>query len=99
MAEDLPALYAVDFSERERERLAGVSFGEGIYGDLVTEWLLGSDCQGSMERGTRVWLFESEDNQIVGVGSLGVSRRPWPPPRGDYRTVLLIPMFGVTAPF
>jgi len=99
MAEDLPPLYAVDFSESERNRLTAVSFGTDVYGDLVTEWLLGSDVQDSMQRGTKVWLFETEDGEVAGIGSLGVCRRRWPPPHGDHKNLLLIPMFAVAQPY
>jgi L-amino acid N-acyltransferase YncA len=76
MAEGLPPLYAVDFTESERDRLSAVSFGADRYGKLVTEWLLGSDVLDSMQqRGTKVWLFETEDGQVAGIGSLGRCRR------------------------
>ena len=99
MPEDLPPLYAVDFTESERDRLTAVSFGTDRYGELVTEWLLGSDVLDSMQRGTKVWLFETEDGQVAGIGSLGPCRRRWPPPHGDHKNLLLIPMFAVAQPF
>jgi GNAT superfamily N-acetyltransferase len=100
MAEDLPPLYAVDFTESERDRLSAVSFGADRYGKLVTEWLLGSDVLDSMQqRGTKVWLFETEDGQVAGIGSLGRCRRRWPPPHGDHKNLLLIPMLVVAQPF
>ena len=99
MAEDLPPLYAVDFTESERDRLTAVSFGTDRYGELVTEWLLGSDVLDSIQRGTKVWLFETEDGQVAGIGSLGPCRRRWPPPHGDHKNLLLIPMFAVAQPF
>ena len=99
MAEDLPPLYAVDFTESERDRLTAVSFGTDRYGELVAEWLLGSDVLDSMQRGTKVWLFETEDGQVAGIGSLGPCRRRWPPPHGDHKNLLLIPMLAVAQPF
>lgn len=99
MAEDLPPLYAVNFTESERDRLTAVSFGTDRYGELVTEWLLGSDVLDSMQRGTKVWLFETEDGQVAGIGSLGTCRRRWPPPHGHHKNLLLIPMLAVAQPF
>jgi len=99
MAEDLPLLYAVDFTESERDRLTAVSFGTDRYGELVTEWLLGSDVLDSMQRGTKVWLFETEEGQVAGIGSLGPCRRRWPPPHGNHKNLLLIPMLAVAQPF
>jgi hypothetical protein len=51
------------------------------------------------QRGTKVWLFETEDGQVAGIGSLGRCRRRWPPPHGDHKNLLLIPMLAVAQPF
>jgi GNAT superfamily N-acetyltransferase len=52
-----------------------------------------------MKKGTRVWLFETAEKEIVGFGSLGTSRWSWPPPDGSKATITLIPMLGIAERF
>jgi ribosomal protein S18 acetylase RimI-like enzyme len=92
-------LYAVDFTEADQARLAGFSCGDEPWSKHVTEWILGSDVLDSMERGTRVWLFETEQGDIVGFGSVGTSRWKWPPPEGAPTNIVLIPMLGIDVRF
>lgn len=92
-------LYAVEFTEADQARLVGFSCGDELWSRHVTEWILGSDVFDSMKRGTRVWLFETEQGEVVGFGSVGTSERPWPPPRGSKTTVVLIPMLGIDVRF
>jgi hypothetical protein len=73
MADEPQQLYAVEFTEADQARLAGFSCGEELWSRHVTEWILGSDVLESMERGTRVWLFETEQGDVVGFGSIGPS--------------------------
>ena len=60
----------------------------------MAEWILGSDVFDSMGRGTRVWLFETGQGDIVGFGSVGTTVWRWPPPGGTLANILLIPMLG-----
>jgi ribosomal protein S18 acetylase RimI-like enzyme len=92
-------LYAVEFTEADQARLAGFSCGDEVWSKHVTEWILGSDVFDSMKRGTRVWLFETEQGNIVGFGSIGSSVWRWPPPDGTQTNILLIPMLGIDAHF
>ncbi len=88
-------LYAALFTEADQQRLAGFSCGEEAWSRHVSEWIKGSDVLDSMARGTRVWLFETEENEVVGFGSLGISQWRWPPPDGLRTTIALIPMIGI----
>lgn len=92
-------LYAFDFTEADQDRLVGFSCGDDPWSRHVSEWVLGSDVFDSMERGTRVWIFETEDEEIVGFGSVGKSMWRWPPPDGAKTTVILIPMLGIDVRF
>lgn len=76
-------LSAIEFSKAEQARLVGFSCGQQPWERHVTEWILGSDVFDSIQRGTRVWLFETADGQIVGFGSVGTSVWRWPPPDGQ----------------
>lgn len=92
-------LYAVDFTEADQVRLAGFSCGDAIWSRHVAEWIRGSDVLDSMKKGTRVWLFETGEGEIVGFGSIGTTRWRWPPPDGSYTTIVLIPMLGLDVRF
>jgi len=92
-------LYATLFTEADQARLVGFSCGDAMWSRHVGEWILGSDVLDSMKKGTRVWLFETVDGVVVGFGSLGITRRRWPPPSGDYTKVALIPMLGIAEQF
>lgn len=92
-------LYAVPFTEADQARLVGFSCGDESWSRHVGEWLLGSDVLDSMRKGTRVWLFESADGEVIGFGALGVSRWNWPPPDGSKATIALIPMLGMAERF
>lgn len=92
-------LYAVEFTEADQDRLVGFSCGETVWSRHVAEWIRGSDVLDSMQKGTKVWLFETSDGTIVGFGSVGPTRWRWPPPDGEGTSLLLIPMLGVDSRF
>lgn len=92
-------LYTVEFCQADQARLVGFSCGDETWSRHVTEWIRGSDVFSSMEKGTRVWLYEIPEGEIVGFGSLGTSNWRWPPPRGQRTTIVLIPMLGIDTRF
>jgi GNAT superfamily N-acetyltransferase len=49
--------------------------------------------------GTEVWLHWTEQNELVGVSSLGESRWSWPPPKGTKTLINIIPCVGVAKAF
>lgn len=99
MTEHPLQLFAAQFTEADQTRLVGFSCGEEPWSRHVAQWIQGSDVLDSMKRGTRVWLFESTQGEVVGFGSLGTSRWRWPPPNGESTTILLIPMLGIDIRF
>lgn len=93
-------LYVRDFTAADQTHLGDFSCGAEPWSRYVAEWIRGSAVLESMERhGTRVWLYETEAGEIVGFGSLGLTRRRWPPPEGDYTKLVLIPMLGIDQRF
>lgn len=94
-------LHADEFTQGDRSELAHFDCGkEEPWARAATEWLLGSDVWESMEkRGTKVWLYRTGSGVIVGFGSLGITRRRWPPPDGGYTNLLIIPMLGIDRRF
>ena len=90
-------LYADELSEDDRAELLDLSCGDDEpWSRAATEWMLGSEVWSSMQKhGTRVWLYRNHRGVIVGFGSLGTTRRKWPPPSGEYTNLLIIPMLGI----
>jgi GNAT superfamily N-acetyltransferase len=78
----------------------GFSCGEEHWSRHVGEWIRGSDVLDSIsDFGTRVWLFETKDGEIVGFGSVGWCRWRWPLPDGTYTKLVMIPMLGIDEQF
>ena len=93
-------LYADEFTEEDRSELINLDCGEDASGRAATEWLHGSEVTESIKnRATRVWLYRNDAGVLVGFGSLGPSRRRWPPPDGSYSNLLFIPMLGIDIHF
>ena len=92
-------LYAIEFDGPDQARLAGFSCGGEAWSRHVAQWIRGSDVLDSMKKGTKVWLFENADSEIVGFGSLGRTRWRWPLPDGSDTSILLIPMLGLGTRF
>ena len=91
-------LYADEFSEDDLPELVDFDCcgdSDTPWARAADEWLLGSDVWQSKRRGTRVWLYRLGSGVVVGFGSLGMTRRRWPPPDGGYRNLLIIPMLGI----
>jgi hypothetical protein len=91
-------LFADEFTEEDLPELAQFDCcgdSDAPWARAANEWLLGSDVWQSKARGTRVWLYRLATGVVVGFGSLGMTRRRWPPPDGGYRNLLIIPMLGI----
>ena len=87
------------FTEADQEDLVGFSCGDSDVGRACTQWILGSDVLDSMLRGTTVWLYRNQAEEVVGFGSLGPIRWRWPLPDGSYTNLLIIPMLGIDERF
>jgi GNAT superfamily N-acetyltransferase len=89
-------LYADELADDDRAELVHLNCGNEPWSRAATEWLLGSEVWDSIQKhGTRVWLYRNDSDAIVGFGSLGMTRRKWPPLSDDYLNLLIIPMLGV----
>ncbi len=94
-------LYAVPFALEDRELFADFFCGDEPWSLAAAEWICGSGVEKSLTQpGSQVWLYRREsDDQLVGFGSLGRTRRRWPPPSGQYANLLIIPQLAVDARF
>ncbi len=94
-----PVLRVRPFSADLLPEVQGFHCGDEPWQLEVADWLKAStsdDCAIRwLERGTRVWLYTTEEDALVGYGSLGTTTWRWPPPSGPEETVSIIPSFGV----
>lgn len=89
-------LYADDLTEDDRSELVYLDCGDEPWSRAATEWIVGSEVWNSIRKyQTRVWLYRNDAGVIVGFGSLGTTRRRWPPPGGNHANLLIIPMLGI----
>ncbi len=89
-------LYADEITGDDRPDLIHLNCGDESWARAATEWVLGTEVWDSIEKhGTRVWLYRNDKDVIVGFGSLGITRRRWPPPDGGYCNLLIVPMLGI----
>jgi hypothetical protein len=94
-------LYAAAFALEDRELFADFSCGDEPWSLAAAEWIQGDGVEKSVKQhGTQVWLFRRDsDDQLIGFGSLGRTRRRWPPPTGPYINLLIIPQLAVDIRF
>ncbi len=89
-------LHADEFTEDDRSELINLNCGDEPWARAATQWMIGTEVRDSIEKyRTRVWLYRNDQGVIVGFGSLGTTRRRWPPPDGGYTNLLIIPMLGI----
>ncbi len=79
--------------------IQGFTCGNNPWQTIVADWLKGKPQGSSVlesisERGTRVWIYFNEKDEMVGFGSLGRSVWKYPGPRDKLR-LICIPMLGI----
>lgn len=85
---NLPAVRSFDCGDEpwEREVAAWIQGGPGgVLDDL--------------QRGCEVWLYVTDEDGLVGLGSLAASRWQWPLPESPRVPISLIPMVGIQKRF
>ena len=93
-------LFADPFTDADQSAMTGLHCGDEPWARAATAWITGSDVLDSIRNHhTRVWVFRSESNSIVGFASLGPTRWRWPPPDGSYTRLLMVPQLGVCERF
>ncbi len=93
-------LFADELTTGDISGLVDFDCGDEPWAKAATAWITGSDVWASIkERKTRVWLYRNAVDAVVGFGSLGFTRRRWPPPDGGHCNFLFIPMLGMDRTF
>ena len=72
-------LSAEPFSLDKRALIVGFDCGDDSYQKELAEWIAGTDVEESLAKGTKVFLYRDDKGDVVGYGSIGETRRPWPP--------------------
>jgi GNAT superfamily N-acetyltransferase len=72
--------------------------GDEPYQKELASWLL-NDASPALARGTRVWLYVNEANEVVGYGSLGQTRWKYPEADSPKSTLVIVPAVAVRRPF
>lgn len=69
----------------------------------VADWITNRAEEGVLHNmkhyGCDVWLYMTQDDVLVGFGSLGRSRWRWPEPHSNRVSISLIPMLGIKHEF
>jgi len=66
---------------------------------ILSDWIKNHECFNDVAKyGTKIWLYYSEDNQLVGYGSYGRTELKYPDPK-EPRVVGIIPMIAVDSKF
>ncbi|HEY8506142.1 MAG TPA: hypothetical protein VIL46_16265, partial [Gemmataceae bacterium] len=75
-ARDVPMpdlLRFVVFTPESADLVRDFDCGDAPYQRELADWIR-DEAEAALERGTKVWLYVNQANEIIGYGSLGVSR-------------------------
>lgn len=92
-------LQKIPFSSELQPLVLDFYCGDEPWETEVADWIKSTDPIKDMQRGTDVWLYVSEEAEVVGFGSLGLSRWNWPLPQDPRVQISLIPMVGIQKRF
>jgi RimJ/RimL family protein N-acetyltransferase len=87
-------LRAIPYSADLQEHVADFACGDEPYERELADWIR-NEALPAMERGTRVWLFVTEEGDLVGYGSLGTTNWRWPDPKSERVTLNIIPAVAI----
>jgi hypothetical protein len=88
-------LDARPFSVAMLSDVQGFDCGDNPWEQAQSAWITGQGVIESQKRGTKVWFYYDDANNLVGFGSLGVTKWNWPPPSGPTLEVAIIPSIAL----
>ena len=94
-----PKLRAIPLTPEMLPDLQSFECGTSEYQLELSEWIKGECIQDMQKRETKVWIFRTEDHEIVGYGSVVTSTWRLPHPNSDKKELSIIPMFAVHSRF
>jgi GNAT superfamily N-acetyltransferase len=92
------SLRALDFTPELLDPVQDFDCGDAAYRRELADWIR-NDAVPAMEQGTKVWLYINEANEIVGYGSLGVTRWKYPDAQSTRVELVLIPAVALRKEF
>ena len=90
-------LTPLTFNQSLLKRVQSFDCGDSYYSQWIADVHQGA-LRNMEEYKNTVWIYESGDD-VVGYGSLGQIRWPFPPPNGPKEQVSYIPMLAVASAF
>ena len=87
------------FSHKFLDEVAEFFCGSDPWDLAQSTWIRDTALSSMETRGTKVWLYYNTLDQLVGFGSLGITRRRFPPPGGEYVQLSIIPSLAIKVEF
>jgi hypothetical protein len=92
------ALIAVEFTPDLLDLVQEFACGEEAWERDLADWIRDESVP-TLNRGGQVWLFTTSQKELVGYGSLAVTRWHYPDPASKRTTLALIPAVAIQKPF
>jgi ribosomal protein S18 acetylase RimI-like enzyme len=99
-------LLAEPFAPDKLPIVADFHCGNDAWSEAIAAWIKGdvqepaSALRSMAERQTKVWLYFTPDTkELVGYGSLGLTRRRWPGPKDEWMNLAILPAIGIHSRF
>jgi ribosomal protein S18 acetylase RimI-like enzyme len=91
-------LQPVAFAPELLDEVRDFDCGDEPYQKELPAWLL-QDAIPALARGTKVWLYANQANEVVGYGSLGLTRWKYPDAGSPKTGLVIIPAVAVRRAF
>lgn len=103
---ETPRLAKVQFTEQDFDAVQGFACGNEPWELYLAQWITNTAVQDErtivdlLRDGTKVWLYYAGQGNLVGYGSLGVTRWKYPEPFGPTTaTIGVIPAVAVSSAY
>jgi RimJ/RimL family protein N-acetyltransferase len=80
----------VAFTPDLLEAVRDFDYGDESYQRDLAAWMR-EEAVTALERGTKVWLYVNQGDEVVGYGSLGLTRWKYPEPTSRRSELVIIP--------
>jgi GNAT superfamily N-acetyltransferase len=91
-------LIPVAFSSELLPLVQDFDCGDEPHEQELAKWIV-TEAIPTIDAGGKVWLYATEDKQIVGFGSLGISNWRYPDPQSKRISVAVIPAVAIKKQF
>jgi GNAT superfamily N-acetyltransferase len=88
----------VTFTPELLDEVRDFEYGDEPYQKELAAWMV-NDAQTALQRGTKVWLYVNQAGEIVGYGSLGVTRWKYPDAAARKIEVVIVPAVALRKAF